>query len=172
MRRQHFRARDHCARRSFIATENSPHFPPDRAVESLQTRLAQAQQDATRRQQLEERIERERKAVSKAKREIETARLALEALLAQARCATREALLAAETRSQHSRQLAAEIEIENRALAGHAGSQPIDLFAAEVAPLDRESLRAPDRSCSTPALREPISRSRKNSGNSAKPKPR
>jgi hypothetical protein len=115
-------------------------LPPDRAVESLQARLAQAQQDAARRQQLEERIERERKTVSKAKRELETARLELEALLSQARCATREALLEAETRSQQARQLDAEIEIENRALAGHAGSQPIDLFAAEVASLDRDSL--------------------------------
>ena len=115
-------------------------LPPDRAVESLQARLAQAQQDAARRQQLEERIERERKAVSKAKRELETARLELEALLLQARCATREALLEAEARSVQARQLAADIEIESRALAGHAGSQPIDLFAAEVAALDRESL--------------------------------
>jgi uncharacterized protein YhaN len=115
-------------------------FPPDRAVESLQARLAQAQQDEARRQQLEERIERERKAVSKAKRELETARLELEALFLHARCATREALLEAEARSRQARQLAAEVEIENRALAGHAGSQPIDLFAVEVASLDRESL--------------------------------
>ena len=115
-------------------------LPPDRAVVSLQARLAQAQQDAARRQQLEERIERERKTVSKAKREMETARLELAALLLQARSPTREALLEAEIRSQQARQCAAEIEIENRALAGHAGSQPIDLFAVEVASLDRESL--------------------------------
>ena len=115
---------------------------PDRAVESLQARLTQAQQDAARRQQIEERIERERKTVSKARRELETARRELEALLSQARCPTREALLEAETRSQQARQLDAEIEIETRALAGHAGSQPIDLFAAEVASLDRDSLEA------------------------------
>jgi uncharacterized protein YhaN len=115
-------------------------LPPDRAVESLQARLAQAQQDAARRQQLEESIERERKALSKANREIETARLELEALFLQARCATREALLEAEARSRQALHLAAEIETENRALAGHAGSQPINLFAAEVSALDRESL--------------------------------
>jgi uncharacterized protein YhaN len=115
-------------------------LPPDRAVEKLQARLAQAEQDAARRQQLEERIEREREAVSKANREIETARLEIEALLSRARCSTCEALLAAETRSEQALRLAAEIDIENRALAGHAGAQPIDLFAAEVSALDRESL--------------------------------
>jgi len=118
-------------------------LPPDRAVESLQARLAQAQQDAARRQHVEEQIERERKTASKAKREWETARLELAALLAHARCPTREALLEAETRSQKARQLDADIAIENRALAGHASHadpQSIDLFAAEVAALDRDSL--------------------------------
>jgi len=132
-------SRDTIALARAIAPELAE-LPPDRAVENLQARLALAQQDAARRQQLEERIERERKAVSKAKRELETTRLELEALHWQARCATREALLEAESRSEQARRLASEIEIENRALAGHAGSQPIDLFAAEVAPLDRESL--------------------------------
>jgi uncharacterized protein YhaN len=126
-----------------LARAVAPEFaelPPDRAVESLQVRLALAQQDAARRQQLEQTIERERKAVSKINRELETARLELEALFAQARCATREALLEVEIRSERARQLATEIEIENRALGGHAGSQPIDRFAGEVAALDRESL--------------------------------
>ena len=115
-------------------------LPPDRAVEGLQSRLAQAQQDAARRQQIEQSLERERKALSKTNRELERVRLELEALLAQSGCATRDALLEAEARSEKARTLAAEIEIENRALLGHAAAQPLDEFASEVAALDREKL--------------------------------
>ena len=116
-------------------------LPPDRAVESLQSRLTQAQQDAARRQQIEQSLERERKALSKTNRELTRIRLELEALLSQSRCATRDALLEAEARSEKARRLASEIEVENRALLGHAGSQPLDDFASEVAALDREKLQ-------------------------------
>jgi len=115
-------------------------LPPDLAVNQLQALLSKAQQDAVRRQSIENQIEDEQKAFQAAEREISDVNTELQALMKKAHCSDLGALEDAERNSARSHELTQQLGEVNTTLAEFTAGSTLEVFLDEIAEVNADQL--------------------------------
>ncbi len=115
-------------------------YPVEHIVPDLSNRLSLAERDATRQEQLQQRLDNEQQRQSQAAQQLEQARAQLNALFEQAHCENLTALEAAEQASAHKRLLQQQLHEVEQQLVEQGEGLSLTELANAVAAVDMDQL--------------------------------